>query len=293
MASVGYDEAGDYADQGQKRADRRAQRQQRPTTNLYEDYGGSLYDWGVSQGVAPGVPSYVLAERRRSEAQQAAQAKAPSVNSLQGVYEKFLSSVPKALEPSPQVDLSPVTNAVQEMLKERAADKAAADQQRAAMRDLLSKRVGEASAPVNVNTPGIKEQLAAQRLARQRSAERQRSQAATRLSVEGLGDSGVAETTYQGIEQARGEGESADVAEVLGAEHNAKRNELLALLNMAISQGNTEQAQAIQQQIAGIDATLSGLNMQQNQRQFSDDLGFRKSSFMDNLGLQLLMAGVR
>jgi len=234
--------------------------------------------------------------QRRGSTQQTGDGARPAQPALADAYRGYLGQ-PTA----PAVDLSPVTNLIQQMIQQTAQDRQRQDQERAAMRQLLTGRMAEAAKPVDMNAPGIREVLSAQRLGRQRSAERQRSQAATRLSVEGLGDSGAAETTYQGIEQARGEGESADTADVLGREHQAKRNELMQLYQMALSSGDAESARTLQQQLSALDATISTSQMQEGARRFDNDLGFRqssfdqdlglrRSSFMDNLGLQIMLA---
>ena len=216
---------------------------------------------------------------------------------LQDAYRQYVggSSVPitSAAAPSPTLDLSPVTSLVQSLTANASADRERQQAQQQAMRALLMGRIGEASKPVDVNAPGIKETLAAQRLARQRAAERQRSQTAVRLSSEGLLDSGAFDTAISGIEQARGEGEASDIANTLLPEHQAKRQELLQLYQMAIAQGDAEAARALQEQLAAIDSTMAGINAQESRSRFSEDAGFRRSSFLDNLNLQLLLAGAR
>lgn len=187
-----------------------------------------------------------------------------------------------------QRDDSALTQLLKQLGDQQQADRQRQQMERAALRDLMMGRMAEASKPVDVKAPGIREQLSAQRLARQRSAERQRSQAAVRLAGEGLGDSGAMDTTLSGIEELRGEGESSDIADVLGKEHQAKRAELMQLYQMAAASGDAEMARNVQQQLAAIDAQIQQQGMSDVNRRFGQDLGFRKSSFMDNLGLQLL-----
>lgn len=213
--------------------------------------------------------------------------------SLRDAYASFLGrpsiTTTSSVASAPAVDTSAITRLAEQVRAEQARQQA----ERAAMRDLLMQRIGEASKPVDVKAPGIRELLSAQRLARQRSAERQQSQVAARLSQEGLLDSGAFDTASAAIEQGRGEGEAADIGAALLPEHQAKRQELLQLYQTAVAMGDTEAARTLQAQLAAIDATLAAQNQQEGQRRFNADLGFRKSSFLDNLNLQLLMAGMR
>ena len=179
------------------------------------------------------------------------------------------------------------------MLGQQSSDRDRQASEREQMRSMLLARMGQAGAPVDANAPGIREILSSQRIARQRSAERQRSQAAVRLASEGLSDSGAFDTTLSGIEQQRGEGESSDIANVLYQEHQAKRNELMQLYQMAISMGDAESARTLQQQIASLDAMLQQQQLSDVNSRFGADLGFRQSSFLDNLSLQLLLAEMR
>ena len=217
-------------------------------------------------------------------------APAPAPTALQAAYSQFLGSPTPAPPVSPTVDLSPVTGLLQQMSSRADADRVQQDAQRESMRALLRGRMAEASAPVDANAPGIREQLAAQRLARQRSAERQRSQAAVRLSGENLSDSGAFDTAMTGIEELRGAGESADIAEVMGGELQAKRQELMQLYQMALAQGDAEAARTLQQQLKVLEGTVATQGMSEDRRRFSETQNTNQSNFMNNLGLQLLLA---
>lgn len=227
-------------------------------------------------------PQQQAANQRADQTLQPQNAPPP----LGNVYGNYLGQPTQA----PQVDLSPLTQQIQQMQQQQQEERQRQQMERAALRELISGRMAEAAKPVDVNAPGIKEQLASQRLARQRSAERQRSQTATKMASEGLGDSGAMDTALSGIEQQRGEGESADIAQVMGGELQAKRSELMQLLQMATSSGDAEMARNVQMQLAGIDAEMQKQQMADVNSRFGQDLGFRKSSFVDNLGLQIMLA---
>lgn len=155
------------------------------------------------------------------------------------------------------------------------------DAQRQAMRDILMKQIDANSQPVDVNDPQIHAQVVTQQLARQRAAERQRSQIAANLAGAHLGSSGAADTGMNAIEQQRGEGEAHDVAQTMGGELQQRRGMLQNLLNMAVQSGDNESAQTLQAQLHGIDSQL-------NDQHFQSDLGFRQSSFLDDLGFRLM-----
>lgn len=155
------------------------------------------------------------------------------------------------------------------------------DQQQQALRDLIMSRVAEAGKPVDPTAPGIKEMIAAQRLAHQRAAERSQSQNAARLANMNLGSSGEADTSFNALQQQRGEADAQGEAQILGNEHQAKRDELRSLLSMAVASGDAESARTLQAQIAAIDSQLA-------QERFGSDLNFRQNSFVDDLGARLL-----
>lgn len=155
------------------------------------------------------------------------------------------------------------------------------DAQRQAMRDILMQQITENSKPVTQDDPQIHSLIANQQLARQRAAERQRSQIAANLAGAHLGSSGAADTGMNAIEQQRGEGESYDIAKTMGGELQQRRTVLQNLLNMAVQSGDNQSAQTLQAQLHAIDSQL-------NDSHFQSDLGFRQSSFLDDLGMRLL-----
>lgn len=196
---------------------------------------------------------------------------------LSSAYGSYLggNQQPAASPASPAAGQS---NDVLSYLKEQQTRQ---DSERAAMRALLMGKIGEASAPVDVNSPGIKEILAAQRLAGQRNAERQQSRLAANLATQGLQSSGAADTGTNAIGQQRGENEVQFTGETLNRELQQKRAQLSDLLHMAMSSGDAESARTLQ-------AQLQELDRQQQNQHFNADLGFRQSSFMDDLGYRLM-----
>jgi hypothetical protein len=155
------------------------------------------------------------------------------------------------------------------------------DANRAALRDILLKQITANSQPVTADDPQIHAQLATQALARQRAAERQRSQIAANLAGAHLGSSGASDTGFNAVEQQRGEGEAHDIAQTMSGELQQRRGILQNLLGMAVQSGDTAAAQTLQAQLHSIDAQL-------NDQHFQADLGFRQSSFLDDLGYRLM-----
>jgi hypothetical protein len=249
-------------------------------------YGGTNYfeapppDDAYQQGSGGG--SSMLAPSPKPAAQ-------PSV---QGAYQNYLAAPAPAPAPqmktapnvSSSVNLSPLNDMIAQLRAQTEANTGKQAQERAAMRELLMGRIGQASSPVNPTDPGIKGILATQRLARQRAEERQRSQAAAKYAGEGLLDSGAFDTALSGIEQARGEGEAGDIADVMGQEHQAKRQELQQLLQMALASDDAEAVRSIQQQLAALGAATNQVQIGEGGRQFNEGLKFQKSSFLDRLG---------
>lgn len=177
---------------------------------------------------------------------------------------------------------------LQQLIAQQQADKQRQDQERAAMREILMGRIKTASEPVSADSPGIKELIAARRLESQRGSERQRQVLAERRTAEGLGDSGAMDAGIERIEQGRSEADSGAVAEIMGGELQSKRTELQQLLAMAVNMGDAESARNLQAQLAAIETQLQQQQMSDVNSRFSQDLGFRKSSFMDDLGYRLM-----
>lgn len=256
-----------------------------PSTSEMASEQENLTKYGWDTGPQGGVKAQIAKRAMNTPGQDSGGSSAMA--SAYGTYLGTPAVQGPAGAQAPAAGNSELLAYLTQMRDQQQSDRTRQDSERAAMRALLMERIGKAGAPVDPNDPGIKGQLAAQHLSRQRSAERQQSQAAVRLAGEGLGDSGALDTTLAGIEQHRGEGESADIADVMGQEHQAKRQELMSLLQQAVSMGDAESARNLQQQIAAIDATLQQQGQSDVMSRFGADLGFRKSSFLDDLGYRL------
>ena len=102
------------------------------------------------------------------------------------------------------------------------ADRARQETERAEMRAMVMSQLGQATAPVDANSPGLKPIIDAQKLSLQRGAQRQRSAAAEQAGVRNLGDSGALNTRINQIEQGRGESEAGMIGQLLETEASMK-----------------------------------------------------------------------
>lgn len=166
------------------------------------------------------------------------------------------------------------------------ADRVRQEQERADMRKIVMEQMGQATAPVDPNSAGLKPIIDSQKLSLQRGAQRQRSEAVERAGARGLGDSGAMDTRINQIEQGRGESEAGMIGQILYNEMNNKRGQVMQLLDLATRSGDTAAARTLQENLATLD-------QQMTQQRFQADLGFRNQAldvqndqFGRNLGFQ-------
>lgn len=156
-------------------------------------------------------------------------------------------------------------------------------QQQASLREILMGQLGQATQPVSLNSPGIREVLAGGRIGLQRGAEQQRKDAAELRAYDGSG--GLGGKAFEGdvnrIDQQRGESEAQMNGQVLGQELNAKRDQLNKLLTLAMSLGDSESARNIQAQLGAIQTQLQQSN-------FYDTTAFNYAGLNSNNNMQAL-----
>tara|TARA_R110000824_G_scaffold258713_2_gene447632 strand:+ start:473 stop:1351 length:879 start_codon:yes stop_codon:yes gene_type:complete len=177
----------------------------------------------------------------------------------------------------------------QQMLQQRGESSEARQQ---SIRDILMEQLGQATGPIDMSSDAMRTQLDPQRVALQRSAERQRSQMAARLAQEGLLDSGTFDTGLSGIEQQRGESEASMTGQVVGRELESRRTQVMNLLNMALRSGDAESARVLSGQLQMLDMqlrkelTLSGQQITRDQNLAGNNLQLQ--ALMNQLAMSQL-----
>lgn len=145
---------------------------------------------------------------------------------------------------------------------------------------------------VSTNTAEIKGAVDANRLAGQRSAERQRAMARERQVAQGI-TGGATDVELQGIEQDRGEREGAFEGNLVAKAAQDRRNELMTVLTLAGNQMTNEQSLALQKELAGLDATLKREGMAQTKELAGQDFGLRREGLTQQKQLAELDAAIR
>lgn len=170
-------------------------------------------------------------------------------------------------------------NAYLDMLRQQYNDAAA---RRAALQDLIMKKLGEASAPVNENDLAISQPLAAARDEVQRSQDAERTALAERLYAQGGGSlqSGELGQAIQQSAERNAGGLSQLRAGLITQQYQAKQQELETLLSQALASGDTQSAQLLQGEIAALNAAVS-----------REGMGISLAEFLANLNQNVVNAG--
>lgn len=292
-----------------------------PTADRLFDSQSDYYDQRTNELSEKGRAATAAYEANRQRPPSPVQSVAPAPSPVQSVaptapaptapvapppmeaYASYLGTPSAAATQNTEL-----TGLLKSLVEQAAADRKRQEEERAAMREILMGRLKTAQEPVSTDTPGLKELIAARHLQSQRGAERERQVVAERMAALGLRDSGAFNTKVLGLEQDRSERDSAAVAEILGRELESKRAEVMQLLNLAASMGDTEAARTLQTRLAAIDAQLRQIQIAEGARQFNvgtaegarqfnvgtaegarrfnEDLGFRRSSLADELALR-------
>jgi hypothetical protein len=149
---------------------------------------------------------------------------------------------------------------------------------------------------VNVTDPEIAAQANAYRAARTRSGEAQRSALAERLSAQGLDDSGLMDTELRSILESQGQDIAEYEAGLVGEELTRRREDIRAAMGMAQQQGQFDQAERLQRELANIDAQLrqQGIDVSRESLSLQRDLGrldAQTRTYLGNLDAQLRREG--
>lgn len=151
---------------------------------------------------------------------------------------------------------------------------------------LLSK-LGSDPNNVSTSSPELRGAVDANRLAQQRSSERQRQAARERQVAQGI-TGGGAETEMTGIEQNRGAQEAAFEGNLVAKAASDRRNELTQYMAMAGNQLSQQEQLAAQKELAHLDAEIRRAGIAQQGALGGRDLDLRDKLGTWNLNLGLL-----
>lgn len=160
------------------------------------------------------------------------------------------------------------------------------------IRAILMDLLGKLDDPVTADDPMLAGQLASNRLASQRTFDRDRAAAAERRAYQGLGDSGAMETDIRGLEEGRAERDLAFEGDAIRDESQDRRDALMQMLGVGVQ--DTQFTEARQQQAAQFAERLGFdyASLSQQDRQFIDQLAYAYNALEvsgDNGALRALL----
>lgn len=152
-----------------------------------------------------------------------------------------------------------------------------------AIRQIIMQQIGQATSPVDPNSPEIAATMGAASDAGQRAAQDERTALAERLYAQGGGGLNSNALTQQ-IQQS-GEKQASTLsnlkASLLTNEYNQKRQQLQSLLSLAVQSGDAESARQAQMAIANLNAAVQ-----------REGLGVNLSEFGAQLNQNAALAGL-
>lgn len=125
-------------------------------------------------------------------------------------------------------------------------------------------------------------------LGAQRSEERQRAQIAEQDAFDGTNQSGGMDTELAGLRQQRGQGEAAFVGNLAMQKMQDNRAALVQGIQAEQQRGEFDKSQALQKQLADLDAQIRREGLSASNSQASADLDLRSKLGLSGLDLQRL-----
>lgn len=183
-----------------------------------------------------------------------------------------------------------------------------------AYQDALLSVLGRSQQTPSLSDPTLAPQAEVFRVQQQRSQERNRKQQAERAAAQGYSDSGFLENRIEKGIQEQNFNTANFNANLIGRELDARRQELLAALQLASATGDGEAQRELQTRLAQVSAMMQqqGLNLQgqlgfgdlalraalgeMGNNQFYDSLGINTALGMEGLNqraLEIIMRGGR
>lgn len=158
-----------------------------------------------------------------------------------------------------------------------------AGQARSSISGILQQPLG-----VNQNDPAFATQRDAINLEAQRMKEQRQSQAAERLSVQGLNTGGAMDTAATAATQAEGEMRLSGMSDLMGRELQGQRAQLMQALQIAQSAGLADQEMALRERLAQLDMAIRREGYGTQERIAGQDVRLRDRLGTGNLNLGLL-----
>src|SRR5262245_34966386 len=201
------------------------------------------------------------------------------------------AAAPVAPTAPPQAN--PIQPLIDELLKKTQQkddeNKAIKDAQRARLLELLGTNVNDAS----ITDADLKPQADAYALAQYRAMQQQRAMLAERAAAAGLNTggagSGAFDTNLQGLAEQAGEKSAAFNADLVGRKLTERRAQLMQGLQLADAIGARQEANALQAQLAAIDAQLRQTALSLSDQHFYDQLGFDYSNLLTGANRDALL----
>lgn len=165
------------------------------------------------------------------------------------------------------------------------------------IRDLLTSQMAGLTGPVDPSNANIAPEIAAYNTQSQRDEQSGRDRIAEEYYAMGQGggaglDSGSFHTATEQAREAAAGQRSNFTGSAVFQEAQARRSQLSDLLKTATTYGLTSQAQALQAEIAKIDAQLRDKGLTQQNSQFGDNLGFDYANLQAQLNRDAITAGL-
>lgn len=168
----------------------------------------------------------------------------------------------------------------------------------AKLRAFLLSNLSDLSTPTDENSPELAPSLSAYRNQSTRDEQAFRDAAAERYYAQGEGggaglSSGGFGTTLTSGMEAAASNRSNFAGNLVWNASQMKRQQLQAMLQTAVNAGETDAAQQIQSQIAGIDANLRSRGLDQQNSQFNDSLAARYAELQAQMNRDQLLAAMK
>lgn len=162
----------------------------------------------------------------------------------------------------------------------------------AAVRGQILNFMGQDPNAASINDADLKPIADAHRLAAQRGQEQTRARLAEHYGAQGYGGSGAMDSMIASALENEGQSNAAFEAQLVNQKLQERRQQIMDSLKMGVGLLSEDQRNALQMALSQIDAALRNRQMDLQNQQFNDNLGFQigqwDSMLNQNLMNQLL-----